>query len=202
MMLQTAIVASENTPRPEYSSPMDADAFEILGIEPGFEIDLEEVEQAFLARLASIHPDVAREGDSALLTARLNAAREVLEDPERRAWALVSRLTGGEKVQDRSLPDGFLPEIMEVREEVETAVASGDASRLASWREWARDRRAQHMSRVTGMFNAMVEGGGRPGGSAVRDLIRELNAWRYIERLIEQVSEVEGRRAELDDRAP
>lgn len=189
----------ENVWRVEYSSPMEADAFEILGIEPGFEVDLDEVERAFLSRLGSIHPDVAGADD--VEAARLNAAREVIEDPERRAWALLSRITGGAKVQDRSLPDGFLSEILEIREEVEAALASGDAAGLATWKRWAGERRGAHISRVASMFRTM-QGGGKPDDAFLRDLVRELNAWRYIERLIEQWgSERGGEPPSSDDRA-
>lgn len=177
---------------------MTRDAFDELGMRPGFEVDEDEIERAVLTRLAEVHPDVSGDDRAAIESARINAARHALIDPERRAWTLLRRLTGGAAMQDRSLPEGFLPEIMEVREAIEAATASHDEAEVSRWRSWAAARREEHIARVGEMFRQM---GDSPPPDAVVAMVRELNAWRYIERLLEQISG-EGARAGAGGEAP
>jgi hypothetical protein len=104
----------------------------------------------------------------------INAAREALADPMRRARALLgddSEGTGG------SLPPGFLAEMLALRERIEEEVgAEGEAAR-ARWREWARLREAEHESRVAGMFREGAE----------KAVAGELHQWRYVRRLVNQL---------------
>src|SRR5262249_24085423 len=106
---------------------MDRDAFDILGIVPRFDLAPGEVQRAYLARASAAHPDRAGRGggdgggEAEEGASALNGARADLEDPERRAAVLLKRLGGPAKEQDRSLPDGFLMEMMEVREAMEAA---------------------------------------------------------------------------------
>lgn len=113
--------------------------------------------------------------------ARLNDAKAVLEDPERRANVLLQLLGGASKEQDKSLPEGFLSEMLEARQRMEEEIeAEGDAARRR-WEEWAGERRAEYAARVGGLFQR----GSDP--ETLRAIRVELNAWRYIERLIEQI---------------
>lgn len=99
----------------------------------------------------------------------------------------MARLGGPAKEQDRSLPDGFLLEMMEVREAIEHAQASGDPREVERWRAWANARRADYTRRVRGLFQRHAAAG-RGVEEALRSEIRkELNGWRYVERLIEQL---------------
>lgn len=156
---------------------MVPDAFDLLGLEPRFDLDPAEVQRAFLAQSARLHPD--RQTGDELAAARLNTARQTLADPEQRATALLLRLGGPSKEQDRTLPDGFLPAMMEARERLEDARAARDAAAVDAWLEWAEGRRREHVAQVSGLF------AGQPVD--VRAVRRELNAWRYIERMIEQI---------------
>ena len=163
------------------------DPFQALGLAPAFDLDPAKVERAYLARVASAHPDLGlgtepldtdAQGDEA---ARLNDARRTLLDPESRANALLRILhhTG----EDKSLPDGFLMEIMEVRMEFEQAVMDEDAQQIAHWRSWATDRRREWIETISTLFRQHAASGDR----ALLDRIKQsLNAWRYIERMIEQ----------------
>lgn len=162
-----------------------ADPFDILGLAPRFDLGEGEIRRAYLARAAQVHPDTAGgEEDAEALSAELNRAKRTLEDPERRANALLARLGGPAKEEDRSLPSGFLMEMMEVRERMEEAVASGDPARRTEMEAWAAARREAHASRVKALFE-------KAGGDAPADVLRairtELNAWRYVERMIEQL---------------
>lgn len=139
-------------------------------------MDAAAVNRAYLARSAALHPDrAAGDADAPRRMAELNEAKRVIEDPERRANALLARLGGPSKEQDRSLPDGFLMEMMEVRERME---AEGAAAR-GTWEAWAKERRREAVEEVGAMFRE-----GRLG-----EVRRRLNAWRYIERMMEQLGD-------------
>jgi molecular chaperone HscB len=163
------------------------DMFDILGVPARFDLDAGEIERAYLARSARLHPDVASgDSDAARGMAELNRARRVLGDAERRADALLVRLSGPRREEEKGLPAGFLMEMMEVREAVEAAIASGGAAERAKWEAWAEERRREAIAEVGGMFAAV---GTEPAEhrEALRAIRVRLNAWRYIERLIEQL---------------
>lgn len=160
---------------------MKTDPFDLLGLEARFDLEDDEIRRAYLARTAAAHPDSSdRSDDAEHDSAALNEARRTLEDDERRANALLARL-GGPGADDRSLPEGFLMEIMETRERIESALESGDADARAACEAEAEERRRGHMARVGELFS---KGADPETLAAIRT---ELNAWRYAERLIEQL---------------
>jgi curved DNA-binding protein CbpA len=168
------------------------DPFSVLGLRQRFDLDPAEVERAFLQRVAATHPDHAADdplgpdqGDAEVAVARLSNARETLLDAERRAVALLALLGGEDASADRSLPIGFLQEILEVREAMEADLASeGDEAR-PRWRAWAVARRDGHVATLQGWF--------RSPSPPLADIRRELNAWRYVERMMEQLDAGRGR---------
>lgn len=115
--------------------------------------------------------------------AAVNRARAVLADPMQRAEALLTRLGGASKEADKSLPEGFLMEMLEVREQVEEAARSNDPGEIGKWEKWAEERRRESVASVRALFKAHSNG----DPAALGDIRREINAWRYIERLIEQL---------------
>jgi molecular chaperone HscB len=170
-----------------------ADPFDTLGLPPRFDLDAAAVERAYLAGVASCHPDLAgddadRAAEASRRAAALNRAKAVLLDPEARARALLERLGTGGAGDERELPEGFLAEILDTRMAVEEARASGDREAIARLRGWAASERERYVGRVSELFRE-VEGGGGATAERARDIRRELNAWRYIERMIEQVAD-------------
>jgi molecular chaperone HscB len=157
--------------------------FQVLGLPERFDLDGAAVQRGYLSRAAQVHPDVVGdEEEAAVRAAQLNRARAVLLNDERRANALLEVLGGPGKEQDKSLPDGFLMEMMETREAIEAAVEGGDEAERARWVGWAEEQRKAYTARVGELFR------GGTGQERLRTVRRELNAWRYIERLIEQLS--------------
>lgn len=160
------------------------DPFDLLNLPPTFALDAGALHRAWLAASARLHPDRAGTGTSDMedaqrlaVLAALNQSKTTLADPFQRAEALLARLGGPAKEADKSLPDGFLMEMLDVREQLEEAAATGDPAEIGKWESWAADRRREAIARVGDLFEA-------------RDLAairRELNAWRYIERMIEQL---------------
>lgn len=164
---------------------MTEDPFDLLGVAPAFDLPAAQLERAYLARAAGLHPDVAgSEVEVLARSAALNQARDILRDPERRAEALLRRLGGPDKSKDKTLPDGFLMSIMETREAIEEATRGRDPAELARWTAWAEARRGEYVHAVSGLFAGL---GPTPPAAGLRRVRQELNAWRYIERLIEQL---------------
>lgn len=156
--------------------------FETLGVPESMDLSRERIEAAALAMSVRLHPDASGgdvQAESAL--AAVNLARSILANPETRAIALLERRGGPSASQDRTLPDGFLAEMMDVRERIEQAVNKNDRDEIGRWKAWARERRGLHSGRVEELFRASA------GGESLRAIRHELNAWRYIERLIEQL---------------
>lgn len=163
---------------------VDSDAFEILGLEPSFDVTRAAIESAYLSRIAGAHPDLGddREADAA----GLNDARRALINDERRANLALCALGGASAGEDATLPEGFLFEIMDVRTEIESALESGDEGERARQGAWAAGERARYREVVSGLFERVGEEGADKG-ELLAEIRRVLNAWRYIERLIEQL---------------
>lgn len=159
------------------------DAFDILGLPPQFALARAEIDRAYRKRVAAMHPDLAMGADPEAGAARLNEAREVLLDAERRAAALLARL-GGPGPEDRALPLGFLGRIMERRETIEEALTS-DPGAARQELDRALADRGSYIELLTPMFERAQ---GSPDPGLLAEIRRQLNAWRYIERLIEQLS--------------
>lgn len=155
------------------------DHFALFGLERSFALDEQGLQSRYLQLARLTHPDFAgSDPDQQLaameLSARVNEAHRVLSDPEERANYLLDLLGGPRRDQDKSLPAGFLEEIMLLREEL--ADAGGNPQVV----EDARRRRQALLDRIAGLFS-------QASPAALKEIRVELNALRYIERLIEQL---------------
>ena len=164
----------------------DTDPFTALGLPPRYDLEPSAVRSAHLRKVAALHPDriadPVRQVEAARELAAANEANAILLDPERRADALLRRLGGPAKEDDRTLPDGFLVETMELREAMEEATASNDPARRAEFETLVADRRSGHQDAVAALFlRALTE----PSPEALTLIRHELNAWRYVERMAE-----------------
>lgn len=173
------------------------DPFALLGLPQAFKVSRAEIESAYLRRAATLHPDLSglAPDESARASSELNDAKQVLLDAERRANTLLALAGGAGKADNKSLPDGFLMDIMEIRQNVEADLAGGlQDSKRAEWESWAETWRQNAIERVGALFDEA------PADPTRLDSIRtELNAWRYIERLIEQLDpEYDPARADFD----
>jgi molecular chaperone HscB len=166
----------------------DHDPFALLGVPRRFDLDRAALQSAFLRASARWHPDretsPARALEAAAHAARINDAHRTLGDDERRADALLRLLGGPTKEQETSLPDGFLVDMMTTREEMESALAAGDPKRRAELQQWAAARRGEFIRVVAMLFDEQSRA---PESSRLRAIRVQLNAWRYIERMLEQL---------------
>lgn len=165
--------------------PMTFDPFAILGVPRRFDVDAAQVHRAYLMRSATLHPDLGEApGPAGDDSAALNRAKAILDDPEQRADTLLILLGGPTREAERALPDGFLMEIMDTRERLDEALRTGDRAAAAAFEEWAFTQRAAHIAAARERFEQLSS---PPAPAALRDIRRELNAWRYIERMLEQL---------------
>lgn len=180
----------DHSPAGSPGVPSSDDPFDLLGLAPTLDLTSDQIQRAYLFRMAAAHPDVGADSDLAssddsasVLAARLNQARRVLVHPERRAIALYTRLLHAapdlvpDPKADAALPPGFLMEILSTREEIEGALAARDQAAIDGWRTWANAQRAEYLAKVGALLDACD----------LRAAKAQLNAWRYIERLIEQL---------------
>jgi len=164
---------------------MSTDPFDTLGVDRRFDLDAQALRQTFLAVSAETHPDKfvdpIEQADAVERMSRLTDAFRVLSDPESRARALL-RLSGLEAEGDKDkLPPDLLMEVMEVREALESAIESDDTAELNRLRAWATERREQHLGQLAGLFASPLDA---DAASRVR---LELNALRYMQRMLEQM---------------
>ncbi len=163
------------------------DPFRALGLEPRFDLSRQQIESAYLARIAGAHPDHAgnTEPGTGPDAAALNDARRALLSDERRANLVLAHLGGPSASDNKDLPDGFLFEIMDVRTQVEAAIGSGGDEERTKWQAWADEQRAAYTAAIASLFER-AHSDADPT-QALTEARRTLNAWRYIERLIEQL---------------
>lgn len=168
---------------------MITDPFTLLGLPRRFDLDRTVIERAYLGSITAAPSRDTGADWGAESTASdlepLNAARRALLDPESRANALLALLGGPGKESDRSLPPGFLAQMMEMRERMEAAAS--DPMELAKFEAWASGQRDGHTARVAEMFRGSESCGNAANASILKQIRMELNAWRYIERMLEQV---------------
>lgn len=160
------------------------DPFDILGIQPCYDLDLADLHRRMITLSAEHHPDrftdPVEQADAADRAARINGAYRVLADPARRAEALVRRLGLATPEDEKALPPDLLMRMMEVREELEEATAGGDIATLERLRTWARQQRDGHLAALARCF-------AEPGDDLGRRVRLELNSLRYVERMLEQM---------------
>lgn len=169
---------------------MSDDPFALLGLPRQFEIAAAQLQAAYLKRAAAHHPDriadPIEQAEAARHAARLNDARATLADDERRANALLQLLGGPTKEQDKSLPDGFLMDMMDIRQQMEEALASNDPEHRRRLEKWALQQRQDYINTVSSLFKKAGDNT-PPSDELFREIRMQLNAWRYIERMIEQL---------------
>lgn len=157
--------------------------FALLGLPPRFDLDEAELQQRFLTESSANHPDrftdPLDQADAAERSAAINHAHQVLADPESRTKALLETL--GESADDdrAALPPALLMEVMEIREEMEQAIADDDHAALDRLRKWATEKRQGHLGELAVHFAASPV-----NTAAVRQV---LSALRYVQRMLDQM---------------
>jgi DnaJ-domain-containing protein 1 len=166
-------------PPPPDASDSSSNAFAVLGIEPTFDLDARRLRSVWMRRAAAVHPDSA---GAAHESAAVNESYRCLLDPRSRAIALLA-LLGAPTVDQRAVPEGFLIEMMELRE-----LADGvrqDPVGAESLRRRARDASAEALERIRGVFARVADAGWTE--ECAREVWMQLNVLRAFERMLEQL---------------
>lgn len=171
------------------------DYFQLLSLPRRFDLDPEELRRKYLALNRYAHPDFYTSGDSEVrelslsVSASINNAYRTLSDPISRAGYLVEVLGGKSSAENKAVPEGFLGEVMMLREEIEQAKAQGDQPTLARIKADLQERMGLMIGRLKELFAGFDT---TVACEAVRldELSRirvELNAISYIRRILSQM---------------
>ena len=165
---------------------IDADDFTLLGLPRRFALERAQLDNAWKALQAKVHPDrFAAEGGAAQRLAmqwavRVNEAHQRLKDPLKRA-AYLCELAGA-RVQahdNTAMPGDFLMQQMTWREALEEA---GNAAEVEALSDEVTAQRKARLSRVGELLD-----GPDANAEAAALAAQEVRALMFIDRLLEEV---------------
>jgi molecular chaperone HscB len=167
--------------------------FEVLGLEPAYDLDQGALRKQLLKLSRIVHPDYfghAEPGERVLAernTALLNQAYDTLAHELSRADWLIEARGGPAEAELRDMPRAFLAEVLEWNEALDAArgarAASPERARLEALRGELEGARAQALRRLAARLTPLPE----PGAPALADARAELNALRYLRRALDQI---------------
>lgn len=168
--------------------PAFPDHFSLFGLEPRFGLDPQALERAHRQLLSQVHPDRHAASDAASRRAalqwasRANEALEVLRRPSARAAYLCAQRGLEVDIEAaRAMAPDLLTWLMQWREELDEARASGDGQGIERLADTARARRES----VEAELASLLDGGAAPSALAA-DRVRELV---FLEKLCAEARE-------------
>jgi len=173
-----------------------ADYFTLLGLPRRFDIEPERLHASFLALNRHIHPDYHANDSpevqqlSLRVSAAVNDAYRTLKNPAGRGAYLLGLLGGKSSAEDKSVPDGFLPTMMMMQEELADAKAGGNDEEL---RRLGRVLSTQHdglIRRIGELFGQLDEASRREAmrTDLLGEIRKRLNAVSYVSKLLDMLS--------------
>ena len=172
--------------------PPGTTLFAVLGLPRGVDVDRAELERAYRERSLRLHPDRAgkddpRERRLALeRTALLNEAYRTLRSPEARAFYLL-KLHGLDLTRDAaravSIPPTVLEEVLDLREQLESAREAGDDEQVSALSDRVRVQSATTLSAAQSALRRLEQA---PTDEAARvEAAQALARLRYHHRFLE-----------------
>ncbi len=165
------------------ASDLHFDPFRLLGVERRFDLDTSQLRRNYLTKVAAVHPDryadAQDQQEASERSGQINQAYAMLREPESRARVLLDLSNEDAPASDTAaLPAELLMEVMEQREQLEAAQASGNTPVIDEVREWAKARlEAGHQSLATAFSE--------DDPAAATQALTEL---RYMRRMLDAVS--------------
>ena len=164
------------------------DAFDILGIEPQFDLELPVVEKRHRDLSRTLHPDrfsSASPGARRLALSRaidVNEAWRKIKDPITRAELLLHRaaVPVGELSEPKPAPD-LLMEMMEAREKLSDLLKARDERGIESLKASMSQKKIACLRDIASAFNS----------SSPAKALPVLGALRYICRLLDEIGAVD-----------
>ncbi len=169
---------------------MASDPFETLGIDPCFDVDMEQLQVRHRELSRALHPDrhagkTPAERRHALGKAiEVNDAFRQLKNPLTRGRALLARLGHAlEEGQEAKPPAELLMDMMELREALAEVRDSRDQQALALLSQKIESRQKQAIAALTQAFAAAE----RVDAPKAEEILSEL---RYYARFLEEASAI------------
>lgn len=170
--------------------------FAALGLSMGWELDEDRLQRNLLRFTRLMHPDffVTAEPEERELaergSAELNQAFELLSSDVRRGDWLLTALGGPSDQEERQMPQAFLMEVLEWNETLEAARESerGSAERqaLESLKQTLVLERGTLLDSVGAKLTPLPAA----GAPVLREVRRDLNAVRYIDRALAELEQL------------
>ena len=155
--------------------------FTVLGLQPAYDIDLDDLEIRHLKASRETHPDVLvaageeTNGHAVDESAKVNEAYAVLSDPFRRGDHLLTLLGAPTASQERAMPPEFLEEVLSLRMDIEEADSETEFENLAGLiRERIDAASADFLAVVTPLL------GGATDDVQLVEARRKLNVVKYL----------------------
>jgi len=173
-----------------YPPPPWADYFALLGLPRAYTIDEKKLSAAFRGIARGVHPDRFTsdmeevQSLATRLSAEINQAFHVLSDPVRRADYLLEIAGGPSAAEMREVPDGFLADVMMLREEIDRAKAADDDDAMQRHRESIAARRQETLRQIA----ALAESAADLGAPEKKGLRRLLNSMKYFDNLLAELA--------------
>ena len=172
------------------------DHFERLGLPRRFSVDLAAIEREYLARSRQSHPDfhhgstLAEQHASLQSSAGLNEAYLTLKDPYRRAEYLLQLLGGPSARAEKNLDQGFLMEMMDLREQIEEAQATKNQPELSRIETDLLARESTKMQQVATLFEKAEANANSPDTlpNTLKAVRHSLNAIKTIQSLVRDLN--------------
>ena len=139
---------------------------------------------------AWIRSSVTLSSRIASVSSSLNDAYRTLKDPAKRAAHLLQLLGGKDSAEDKSVPDGFLPTMMMMQEEIEDARSAADQAELGRLAEVLKVQHEGLMHRLGELFGEIEPASSCTAvhGNLLLEIRKQLNAVSYVRKLRSMVS--------------
>jgi molecular chaperone HscB len=171
---------------------MNQDPFDVLGLEPHFDLDPEALDRRVRELGRALHPDrhaTATAGARRQALGRsidVTAAERELRDPVSRALALRRRLAEGTGELATTASPALLMEILEKREALAEARRTGDVALVARLSEPVKRREEALLQALDERFSRALEG----GNLDLQALDTELGELRYLRRFLDEAAAI------------
>jgi molecular chaperone HscB len=174
-----------------------SDPFEILGLEPRFDLDLEAAEARHRELSRSLHPDrhsglpAAERREALSRSIEANDALRALKDPVRRAEALLAR-SGVQRLPDKEpkASPAFLMDMLELREELAAAERASDLEKVERMAQLVGARQSRLELELSLAFSGLSRDT-VPAPAQVDQIGQKLGELSYFRRLLAEAHAIQ-----------